>query len=356
MFFDRPLIGIDVGSSAVKIVELAGNNRKQLRSVGLELLPAGTVAEGNIKKESDLINTVRDLLRKLKISTSGRRAAISLAGNAVIIKRLRVPRTNGGLSDEEIYVAAEQHFQYDMSELYFRYHEDERARGETDTAVICVGARRETVEQYIAFVRSLGMRTGVVDCDCFSVYNMFEHNYGEVEQLVALVNIGASSTQVSLISKGQYLFSRDIALGGEHYTQRIAEELKVDRENAETLKIGASDVEGRAPEQLSKLVSEINSQLIDEIKTTVDYFFSSGDAPPELQRVEYIFLSGGGAKIADLDAALSARMQLPVQIMNPFHRIQINPNRFRSDYLLNQGHLYGVAVGLAMREFKDTSF
>ncbi len=351
---NRPLVAIDIGSSAIKVVEMTGQKQKKLRAIGLELLPPGAVVDGVIQNQEVVENTLKDLLKKLKIRTSGRRAALSLSGSSVLVKKVNVAAKNADLA-EQVYYEAEQQFQADMAEIYFDFTELEPAAGAPgpDQPVLMVGAKREMVEQYIGVMRSVGLRTGVVECSAFSVSNMFEYNYGVVEGLTALVNIGAALTQVSLVAHGEYVYTRDIAIGGEEYSRRIMELLGVDRPNAENLKVAVSQGDGSVPEELHKVLGEINEQLVHEIQVTIDYFFQSGDAAGREAGLTSIFLTGGGSRILGLDAALAAALQIPVQIVNPFQRVEVNPKKFQMDYILMQGHLYGVAVGLSLRAMGD---
>jgi len=356
MFFNRPLVAIDIGASSVKIVEMTGKGDRQLRAIGLELLPEGAVIDGAIQDLEVVESTVKALIKKLKISTTGRRAAVALSGSSLLIKRVGfAPTQDPAEMHEQIFYEAEQHFQHDMDELYFDYHElKDEADHTGNIPVLLVGAKRDVVEQYLGIVRSLGMRTAVIDCDVFSVSNMFEYNYGMIDGLIAIVNIGASVSQVSLVSQGEYLYTRDISLGGDDYSVKLTGVLGVDKDNAENLKVAASQGDDSVPDEVHNVLNEINQQLVSEIQLTVDYYFQSGEAPPEITGITHLYLSGGGSRTLGLDAAVAAALQLPVQIINPFHRVDVNPKRFQMDYILGQGHLYSVAVGLAMRTPDDS--
>jgi type IV pilus assembly protein PilM len=357
MLFNRPLIAIDVGSSSVKVVEISGKGDRKLRAIGLELLPEGSVVDGVIQNQNIVESVVKGLIKKLKIITTGRRAAISLGGSSLLIKKVGFPpMASSAELHEQIFYQAEQHFQHDLDELYFDYSEISKLPDHTgNIPVLLVGAKREVVEQYLAMVKSLGMKIGVIDCDAFSVSNMFEYNYGTVDALIAMVNVGASATQVSLLSRGEYLYTRDISLGGNDYSNRVMGVLGVDRTNADSLKVAASMGDDSIPAALSDVINEVNQQIVSEVQMTIDYYIQNGDGPPEFNKVSHVFLSGGGSRTLGLDAAVAAALQIPVQITNPFHRIEVNPRRFQMDYILSQGHLYGVAVGLALRGMNDNT-
>jgi type IV pilus assembly protein PilM len=352
--FSRPLIAIDIGSSAVKVVELTGNSPRALRRKGLHLLPGGSVVDGAIQKPDEMADIVKELLGGLKIRPSGRRAAISLSGSAVMVKRIKITRSKDQELSEQIYYEAEQHFQHDMSDLYFDFAPlTQGPDPEGTTPVLLVGAKREHVEQHIGLVHSLGMRAGLVDCDVLSVANMFEYNYGQVEGLVVLVNIGSMLTQVTLMVNGNYLYGRDVALGGEEYTKRLMETLAIDHANAESLKIAASQGEGAAPEGFQAVINDLNDQMVGELQSTLDYLLQSGEAPADLPPLRHVFMTGGGARTLGLDAAIAAAMQVPVNILNPFQKISVNPKFFDTESLLIDSHLFGTAMGLAIRSMGD---
>ncbi|MCX6105463.1 MAG: type IV pilus assembly protein PilM [Proteobacteria bacterium] len=350
--FSRPLVAIDIGSSSIKVVEISGGNQKKLRKMGLELLPPGAVVDGLMQDPEIVEGALRTLLKRLKIRPQGRRAALALSGSAVLIKRIDVLAKDNELA-EQVYYEAEQQFQADMSEIYVDFFPVEGAvEVGKPQPVLLVGAKRDMVEQYIALIRKLGMRTGVVECAAFSTVNMFEYNYGSVQGLSAVAKIGASVTQVSLLFNGDYVYAREIPIGGDEYSRRLKEALNVDRDNAESLKVSSSQGEENLPAEVNKIIGEINEQLVAELQGTIDYFLQESQ---NVGVITSVFLTGGGARILGLDAAIAATLHVPVQIINPFQRININSKIFKMENILTQGPLYGVAVGLSLRSLGDHS-
>jgi len=352
MFFNLPLISIDIGSSAIKIVEMSGKNDKKLRTIGIELLPEGVIQDGIIRDIATVENTLKHLIRRLKIRTTGRRTSISLGGNSVIIKKINYPNKDDLELADMIESEAEQHFQHDINDLYFTWHALDTDPDNPDRPVILIGAKRDLVEQYISVIKSTGLKIGVVDCDVFALYNMFEYNFGSVSGLVALANIGASSTQVTLIGNGQYLYTRDIAIGGNNYSKSISSALNISLENAEAMKIAAGEGDPSAGIADPSALNKVTDQLVSEIQVTTDFFFQSGEAPMDLTAVSAVFLSGGGAKTPGLDSSIASSLNIPVNMINPFHKVEI-PKRFPMESVLSQGHLYSVCVGLSLREVDD---
>lgn len=348
--FSRSLVAIDIGSSSIKVVEMSGRGQRRLRSIGLQVLPLGTVMDGMIQNPEVVKDVLRELLGKLKIRPRGRRAAIAISGSSVLVKRVTVTGKGQDLT-EQVYYEAEQQLQADMAEIYFDYSKvGPDAGGEGGQSVIMVGAKRDLVEQYVSILRGIGMRAAVIECGIFSTANMFEYNYGAVSGLIAVVNVGAAMTQVSLIFQGEFVFTRDIPIGGEEYSRRIMERIGCDHENAESLKVAASQGDANVPQELAPLLGEVNEQLVSDVQLTLDHFYQTAAG---LGGLTGIFLTGGGARVLGLDAALAATLQVPVQIVNPFQRVDVDPKKFQMDYILMQGHLYGVAVGLGLRSAGD---
>ena len=351
---NKPLIAIDIGSSSVKLVELGGGSKKKLRNMGLEMLPPAAVVDGEIKDVELVAATVRNLMARLKIVPKGRRTALSVGGSSVLIKRASIGTNSNEELGEQVFYEAQQLFQHDMEDMYFRYQElQTKIVVQGKKAILLVGAKREVVEQYIAMVRAVGMKAGVVDCDVLCVANMFDFNYPVADAMVASVNVGAAATQVVLTYNGEFMYTREFFLGGNEFTQRIAETLGVEIESAEALKVDVSL--GRQPVtgEVQKVINDVNEALILEIQATLNFFFQNETIPGGVKGISYIFLSGGGARSLGLDAAIAASLQVPVQIVNPFQRIDVRSAKYDMDYLLAQGPLYGIAVGLALRKFGD---
>jgi type IV pilus assembly protein PilM len=352
--FQRPLIAIDIGSTAIKVVELGGRAEKKLNAAALEQLPPEAFVDGQIKDTAAITELLKEILKGLKINPLLRRAAIGIGGNSLIVKKIKIP--NGPEADmaQQVSYEAEQQFQGDLSNLYwdhFRVDQEPDAAG--NIGIIIVAAHRDIVEQRLSIIHGAGLRGGVVECDVFAATNMFEYNYGVSADLVGLLNIGASATSVALVSGGQYLFNRELSLGGEEYTRRLMDVLKLDHANAESLKLSVSQGEGRCPPEAQRAINDLNEQLASEIQQSITFYFQSGDAPAGVSKPAYLFVHGGGSRTLGLDAALAGTLQTPVHIVNPFQRVHVNPSKMSLDYAVTHGRLFGVAVGLGLRQIHD---
>ena len=351
--FGLPLIAIDIGSSAIKVLELSGGRNRKISSIGFETLEPGVVEDGEIANLERVSEILQELLKKLKIFLPGRRAAISMSGSSLLIKRTSIPAVPGAEMDAVIESEAEQVCHGELNDLYWRAKVlSDQPSQEGTLPLLVVAAKRDILEQHIELVRMAGLRTGVVDCDVLSTSNMFEYNYGVSDSVICVVNVGASSSQLSLMHNGAYLYTREIPLGGKDYTATIMESMGVDFENAEAMKLSASQGDSSVPAEVHTVINDFNEQLSSQAHSAIEDFRHTEGSSMEIP-MTHAFFVGGGARVLGLDAAFAAALQVPVQLINPFHRIQAKSRKVDLEFLLNQGHLFGVAVGLGLRSMND---
>ncbi len=353
MFFKQPLLAIDIGSSSIKVLEMSRGQSKKLHSLGLEILPKGAIEAGVVRDPEVVSEVLGKLLKRLKISGNKRRVAISVSGVSTLIKRVNLPIEDDSSLDEMIYEEAKQQFHHNLEDMYFRYQEIPSVFVENGVrSFLLVAAKIETIEQYVDLMHRQGLKVGITDCDVFCLSNMFDYNYPVADALTMAVNIGASTTQVVFTYNGEFLYSREFFMGGNDVSQRISEELRVDFDNAESLKISASMGDQAIAEKIRPILKSLNEQMSIEINTTLTYF-QSEEMSGRFEKVDHIFLSGGAAGTLDLGTSVSTMLRAPVQIINPFQRIDIKPSGIDMDYIMTQGSLYGIAIGLGLRDFVD---
>jgi type IV pilus assembly protein PilM len=188
-----------------------------------------------------------------------------------------------------------------------------------------------------------------VDVDVFALQNCYEMNYGiDPGRVVALLNIGASIMNVNVVKGGVSVFNRDIAAGGNQYTDAIQKDLNLSFEQAEALKKG-EQVEGASPDSLHPILQAVSENVAMEIQKTFDFF----RATSQEDRIDQIFLSGGTAKIHGLRELLADRFSTSVELLNPFLNVRYNEKEFNPDYLEDIGPSAAIAVGLAVRRLGD---
>lgn len=351
--FSSPLLAIDFGSSSIKVMEMTSGKSGKLHTLGLELLPRGVIENGQIRDADTVIKSLNKLLVRLGIKTQNRRVAISVAGLSTLVKRVSMSFDEKADLDEAIFEEAKQRFAHNLEDMYFRYEEvSSNFVVDGERAYILVAARIDTVEQYIDLIHKAGMKVGITDCDFFCLANMFDFNYPIADSLTMAVNIGASSTQIVFLFNGEFLYSREIFSGGHDMTARVADFLKLDFESAESLKISASMGDQAIAERIRPALQDINDQLASEIHTTVTYFMTE-EMAGRFEKVDHIFLCGGAASTLNLGTTLSSMLRAPVQTINPFQRVDIQPSGIDMDYIMTQGSLFGISVGLGLREISE---
>jgi type IV pilus assembly protein PilM len=213
--------------------------------------------------------------------------------------------------------------------------------------VLLVASKKEIINDYLAVFNEAGVNLCVVDVDSFAIQNAFELNYEmEPEKVTALINIGASMMNLNIIKKEISLFTRDVQMGGNLYTEEIQKQFGVSIEEAERIK-----VTGEASDQakLTDTIARVNETLAMEMRRSLDFYNTTAGEG----KISEVFISGGGAKTPMLVEAVKNRLGLPVEVIDPFRSIKYNEKEFDPDYLKEIGPLVSVAVGLATRRFAD---
>ncbi|MEI8025095.1 MAG: type IV pilus assembly protein PilM [Pseudomonadota bacterium] len=353
LFTNRNMIAIDLGSSSIKMLELSGSREKKIVALGLKTIPEGLIVGGGIENPTEVGQIISALAKQLGIRLKGRRAAISIGGTSVIIRRLLLDDASDIVNvDDLVKSDFEQQFQLGIEDLCTNFYVDsENKYPDGKMPVVTAATKQVTVQKHIAAIKSSGLKIGLIDCSALALVNVLEYTYGKVPGLSVIISVGAQSTQLVFTLFGQYYYNRDIPYGGNHYTEEIARFLKIDKTKADSLKISANSSHGETPAELIKIFSEVNAQVIFEIGGTIDFFFSSNELPPEVSSVQSFFITGGGSHVLGLDAAIASKFGVSVSILAPFHKV--DSGKFEMDYVLSQGHFYANAVGLALRKFED---
>jgi type IV pilus assembly protein PilM len=187
-----------------------------------------------------------------------------------------------------------------------------------------------------------------VDVDVFALQNAFETNYGSENQTIALVNVGASVMNINVLDQGQSVFWRDVAFGGNQYTEAIQRELNLPREDAERLKLGEK-VGDNTLQQIAGVLNSVSEDLAAELQKTIDFFVATS----AVDRLDRVVLAGGAAQTLNLDEVLKERFQVDVEVMNPFRNIRYSESDFDPEWINRHAPAMAVAVGLAIRTVGD---
>jgi type IV pilus assembly protein PilM len=347
----KSVVGLDIGSSAVKAVELKAVGKGfKVVAFAIEPVPPDSIVDGAIIDGTAVADAIRRLFENKAFKT--KEVAASLSGNAVIVKKISLPVMTESELAESIYWEAEQYIPFDIQDVNLDYqilNPGTIGEGAGTMDVLLVAAKKEKIADYTGVISQAGRVPVVVDVDAFALQNAFEINYGlEPEQVVVLLNAGASAININILSGDQSLFTRDVSVGGNAYTEAVQKELNLPFDSAEQVKKGLP-VEGVDPESVKPVLQAMTENVLLEIQKTFDFYKASASS----DRIDRIVLSGGACRVEGFSEALSERFGSNVETFDPFRKIAFEPAKLG---ISDPGALApsaAVAVGLALRRAGD---
>jgi type IV pilus assembly protein PilM len=342
----KGLVGIDIGSSAIKAVELKGSGKGdyQLVNAGIEVLPPEAIVDGAIMDAGSVVDALQRLVTTRKITTT--EVATGLSGNAVIVKKISLPQMSAEELAESIHWEAEQYIPFDIQDVALDYEVLHQVGAGGNMDVLLVAAKKDKIGEYTSAITQAGRTPQVVDIDVFALQNCYEMNYGVAAgRIVALLNLGASTVNVNVLKGGTSVFTRDIAVGGNLYTDAIQKEMNVSFDQAESMKKGA----GGGAENVAHVLQSVSENLASEIQKTFDFF----KATTSEDHLDVIYIAGGTSKVTGLRGLLAERLETTVELLNPFNNVTYNPRDFDAAVLSDMAPSAAIAVGLALRKVGD---
>ncbi|GIZ53425.1 pilus assembly protein PilM [Noviherbaspirillum aridicola] len=344
-----PLIGLDISTSGVKLVELAdaGKNEYRLERFASEPLPRGAVVDGNIENIEQVSEAVRRVCKKS--GTRARHVAIGMPPASVITKKIVLP---AGLSEDELEVQVEseanQYIPFALEEVSLDFDVIGLAPNSPDDVEVLIAAtRKEKVEDRVAVVEAAGLKPLVMDIESYAARAAIDRVTAQLPkggqgQIVALFQIGAQATHVSVLLDGQTIYEREQPFGGNQLTQDIVRAYGMTFEEAETKKRAGDLPEGYQQELLEPFLD--NAAL--EVTRAIQFFFTS----TPFTHIDQIFLAGGCANIPGLVEMVAERTKISTSVVSPFKGMQLGSN-LREKQLRAEAPAFLVACGLAMRRF-----
>jgi type IV pilus assembly protein PilM len=343
----KDVIGIDIGSSSVKLVQLKDlKGSYQLLNAGIVPLPPEAIVDNTLMDSSAIVNAVKGLVTSLGVKATD--VACSISGNSVIIRKITLPFMPVEELEDQITWEAEQYIPFDINDVNMDFQIlSPDSVDPSKMIVLLVASKKDIINDYVTVFNEAGMVLSVVDVDSFAVQNAFEMNHDVgVEDVFALINIGASIMNINVVKDGTSLFTRDVQMGGNLYTEEIQKQLGVSGFEAESMKILA--VEAKNHELLEVLI-KVNETITQEIRRSLDFYNSTASD----DRITKIFMSGGSSKGYKFVESVSEKVDLPVEMINPFAKLKFNEKDFDPEYLQEIGPLMTVTVGLAIRRVGD---
>jgi type IV pilus assembly protein PilM len=344
-FGKKNLVGVDIGSSSVKAVELQGKTGSlQLVSLGYENLQSDSIVDGQIMELNDVSNVITNIFREHQIKTD--RIAAGVSGHSVIVKNIVVPQMSADELEESIEWHAEEHIPFDISDVSLDY----QVTGQSPDAlqVLMAACKRDKIANVKQAIQLAGMQPAIIDVDAFALQNCYEVNYQPTPgQVVALLNIGAATMNINILNGNKSVFTRDVSVGGNQYTALLQKELDLTFEQAEAVKRGLPAPDGKEVQDFKQMLETASDILALEISKTMDFYRATAEDGDG--NVQKILISGGGSKLTGLSEYLAQRFEIPVEVLNPFRQIKVDARRFDPDYMREVVPEMAIAVGLALR-------
>lgn len=344
-----PLIGLDISTSGVKLVELAvaGKNELRLERYGFEALPRGAVVDGNIENIEQVVEVVRRLWKKS--GTRAKNVALGMPPASVITKKIVLP---AGMSELELELHVEseasQYIPFALDEVSLDFDViGPSGNSPDDVDVLLAASRKEKVEDRVAVVESAGLKPVVMDIESYAARAALERINTDLPkagkgQIIALFQIGAQLTHISVVLDGQVIYEREQPFGGNQLTQDIVRTYGLAFEEAEIKKKN-----GDLPENYeAELLTPFLESAAQEINRAIQFFFTS---TPHA-RIDRLFLSGGCATIPNLADLVASRTKIASAVVNPFAGMKL-ADGIREKQLRIDAPTYLVACGLALRRF-----
>jgi type IV pilus assembly protein PilM len=338
----KKLLGLDIGTSTIKMVEIdVGKKVSTLNGFAIVPTPPQSFSSGEILDARAISGAMQDLMGKL--GTKRNRVAVGLGGASVIVKRITIPRMEKDLIAEQIRWEAEQYIPYDINEVNLGFEVLRSGSSTENMELLLVAAVTNHVVKYAEAIEMSRLSCEVVDVNGFALANCFRSNYGDLPgQTIALLNIGATATNLSVLESGEVVFCRDIPVGGLTYTQDLQKVLSVSLEEAEAIKISVA--EGQAPAEAESAIKGTHDIILEEIRSSFDFFQNT----TRTQGISKCFITGGGSKTPGITEAL--KQLCPVDRLDPFFNVKVNPKKFSPDYINQIRDLAAIAVGLGLRQ------
>ena len=347
----KTVVGLDIGSSAVKAVELKPSGKGyRVTAFAAEPVAPDAIVDGAIIDAGSVADAIRRVFDGNKAFKT-KEVCASLSGNAVIVKKISLPVMTEDELAESIYWEAEQYIPFDIQDVNLDYQildpgTGADARGSMD--VLLVAAKKEKIADYTSVITQSGRTPIIVDVDAFALQNAFEVNYGlEAGRVVVLLNAGASAININILLGDQSVFTRDISMGGNAYTEAVQKELDLPFELAEQLKKGIP-VDGATFEEARPVLHAVTENVLLEIQKTFDFFKATAAS----DQIDRIMLSGGASRVDGFREMVHERFNAPVEEFDPFRAVTWDPKKLGGE----SGELAAtaaVAVGLALRKMGD---
>ena len=351
MLFGRSksLVGLDIGSNTVKAIELKPSGKgHKVAAIAVQAVPPDSIVDGAIIDSGAVADAVARLFTNKQFKSKD--VAASLSGNSVIVKKITLPLMTEAELAESIYWEAEQYIPFDIQDVNLDYEIIDSGNGNAQGTmeVLLVAAKKDKIADYTNVITQAGRAPVIVDVDAFALQNAYEANYGfDPQAVVVLLNAGASAININILTGSQSVFTRDVSMGGNAFTEAVQKELSLPFEAAEELKKGQS-VEGVSYEDARPVLRAMTDNVLLEVEKTFDFFKATASS----DHIDRIVLSGGASRVEGFTESLRERFDTQVELFDPFKNIAFDVKKLGVSPE-EMAPLAAVAVGLALRRVGD---
>lgn len=343
----KPVIGLDISSTSVKLLELSRHgDRYRVETYAVKPLPPNAVVEKNINDPEAVAEVVKAMVKQSK--TKLKHAAVAVAGSAVITKMIDLP---AGLSDDametQISLEADQYIPFPLEEVAIDFEvQGVSPRNSEQVEVLLAACRRENVEMRVNVLQLSDLLPEKVDIEAYSMERAFELISEQLEdqegQVVAVIDIGATMTTLSVLVDGKTVYTREQLFGGKQLTEEIQRRYGLSREEA-----GLAKKQGGLPDDYeSEVLAPFKEAVVQQVTRSLQFFFSAS----QYNDVDYIILAGGVASLEGLVNLIEEKLGTQTVVANPFARMSVS-SRVNAVALANDAPSLMIVTGLAMRSF-----
>lgn len=344
-----PMLGLDISTTAVKLVELsdAGKGKLRVERYVVEPLPKDAVSDGNIANIDQVADALRTAWRQM--GTRIKNVALALPSSAVITKKILAPANLKGIDlENQVETEANQVIPFSLDEVNLDFQElGPSPASPDDVQILLAAARKEKVEDRVAVVEAAGLKALIMDVESFATQTAYEQiahllPNGGAGMTVAIIDIGAQNMHINILHDNESVYLREHGFGGNQLNNEISRRYGMSSEEAENAKR-----RGTLPESYDvEVLQPYSETLAMEIGRAMQLFTTS----TQYRQVDQILLAGGGALIPGIEDVVAQRTGTPTMVANPFANMAVNP-KIRPQELAADAPSLFVACGLAMRRF-----
>lgn len=343
----KPVLGLDISSTSVKLIELSRHgDRYRVETYAVRALPPNTVVEKNINDPEAVAEVIKAMIKQSK--TRLKHAAVAVAGSAVITKMIDMP---AGLSDDamemQISMEADQYIPFPLEEVALDFEvQGESPRNPDQVEVLLAACRRENVDTRVTVLQLADLVTEKVDVEAYSMERAFELVAEQLEdqegQVVAIIDIGATMTTLSVLVDGKTVYTREQLFGGKQLTEEIQRRYGLSMEEA-----GLAKKQGGLPDDYeNEVLDPFKEAVVQQVTRSLQFFFSAS----QYNDVDYIVLAGGVASMEGLTGLIEEKLGTQTVVANPFAGMSVS-SRVNAASLANDAPSLMIVTGLAMRSF-----